>query len=72
MNDMQITKHFTLRELTTTDIEELKEKNYEEGRLKLYELCKVDVRVAHDQGGDVSLTTIFGSLNAFYISDLTL
>ena len=41
MNDMQITKHFTLRELTTTDIEELKEKNYEEGRLKLYELCKV-------------------------------
>ena len=43
MNDMQITKHFTLRELTTTDIEELKEKNYEEGRLKLYELCKVAV-----------------------------
>lgn len=43
MNDMQLTKHFTLRELTTTDIEELKEKNYEEGRLKLYELCKVAV-----------------------------
>ena len=41
MENMQLTKHFTLRELTTTDIKELQDKNYEEGKLKLYELCKV-------------------------------
>lgn len=41
MENMQLTKHFTLRELTTTDIKELQNKNYEEGKLKLYELCKV-------------------------------
>lgn len=41
MENMQLTKHFSLRELTTTDIKELQDKNYEEGRLKLYELCKI-------------------------------
>ena len=41
MENMQLTKHFSLRELATTDIKELQDKNYEEGKLKLYELCKV-------------------------------
>ena len=41
MENMQLTKHFSLKELTTTDIKELQDKNYEEGKLKLYELCKV-------------------------------
>lgn len=43
MENMQLTKHFSLRELTTTDIKELQDKNYEEGKLKLYELCKVAI-----------------------------
>ena len=33
---------------------------------------EIDVRVAHDQGGDVSLTTAFCNLNALYIGDLAL
>ena len=33
---------------------------------------EIDVRVAHDQGEDVSLTTVFCNLNALYIGDLTL
>ena len=33
---------------------------------------EIDVRVAHDQGGDISLTTVFCNLNALYIGDLSL
>ena len=33
---------------------------------------EIDVRVSHDNGGDVSLTTVFCNLNAVYIGDLTL
>lgn len=31
---------------------------------------EIDVRVAHDQGGDVNLTTVFCSLNVSYIGDI--
>lgn len=33
---------------------------------------EIDVRVSQSSGGDVSLTTVFCSLNALYIGDLTL
>lgn len=35
-----LTQHFSLEELTTTDILELKQKNFEEGRKFIPELCK--------------------------------
>ena len=38
---MQITKHFSLQELTTTDKPEFKKVNFEEGKENLYQLIKL-------------------------------